>query len=134
MANAFELKAGTLTPGQRVRVHLHISQTRRLGRPVWSVSGPSGPIICHTDAIAIACEGFKVAASKLARVAAGGKKEVCLWAVGTIVATTGEERGGTPVSVSPLHPDLALLPDGTPYRGGGILSFTSQGMRPLLSR
>jgi hypothetical protein len=134
MADAYKTKTGTLTPGQRVLVHLNILKTRQAGHPVWSVSGTNGKVIQHTDTVSIACERIKVSETKLERVRAGGKKEVCLWAVGTVVADPTRSTQGCPtVSINPLHADLAVMPDGSPYRGGGVLHFTQAGTRPALS-
>jgi hypothetical protein len=133
MANAFELKSSTLTPGQRVRVHLHITQTMRLGHPVWSVSGSDGKVLCHTQQVSILCEGIRVQQGKRDKMLAGGKKAVCLWAVGVVTETPQNIQRVSLVKFDPRSQHPAQLEDGTPYSGGGTLHFTAAGLRPSLS-
>jgi hypothetical protein len=124
MANAHATLDAPLPPvGTRVRVHLN----RHNGR--WSVT-VKGRIVAHASSVAIDCERVHANPKGVERVRTG-KREVCLWAVGTIAPMP--DGAGVPVRFTPRGTHAATMPDGSPYTGGGILAFHAGASQPTLS-
>lgn len=124
MANAHATLNAPLPPiGTPVRIHRNLHNGR------WSVT-VKGRVVAHASAVAIKCQRIHANAKGVERVRTG-KREVCLWAVGTIAAMpTG---GGVPVRITPRGTHPATLPDGRPYTGGGTLAFHAGATQPTLS-
>ena len=124
MANSHSTLDAPLPPvGTRVRIHRNLHNGR------WSVT-VKGRVVAHASSVAIDCERIHANSNGVERVRTG-KREVCLWAVGTIAAMpTG---AGVPVRITPRGTHTATLPDGSPYTGGGTLAFHAGASAPVLS-
>lgn len=116
MSNAHAIKSADLPPvGTPVRIH------RNLHNGCWSVT-VKGKVVAHAPAVAIQCERIHANTNGVERVRTG-KREVCLWAVGTIAPMPADAASGVEVRLTPRSEHLATLPDGSPYTGGGTLAF-----------